>query len=282
MSLHLEEIKKRKKIDADISGSALDARLKKAQEERRSDINKSKEAEAELKRRTAELELVNSELEAFTYTVSHDLRGPLNMLGQFAGMIIKRYGSQLEAEVGRGIQTIKNTADQMGGLIDDLLAFSRISREQMVKGPIDMEEIVNDVWQELAALKKAPVRFEVLDLPPAFGDRNLIRCVVYNLLSNAIKFSSVRRQPRIEVGGHVEGGFSFFHIKDNGAGFRQKDSHILFGVFKRLHGSEFEGTGVGLAIVQRIVHRHGGSVFAEGRLNRGATFRFSLPSERRS
>lgn len=245
-----------------------------------SDITKSKQAEMELKRRTAEMERVNSELEAFTYSVSHDLRGPLNMLGQFAGMMVKRYGSRLEAEIARGLRTIGNTADQMGRLIDDLLAFSRISREQMSMEPIDMGEIINDVWQELAGMAKAPVRFEVLDLPAAFGDRNLIRHVIYNLLSNAVKFSSIRKHPSIEVGGHSEGGFSFFHISDNGAGFRKKDSHKLFGVFKRLHGIEFEGTGVGLAIVQRIICRHGGKIFAEGRLNRGATFHFSLPSER--
>lgn len=260
---------------ADFMAPALYARLQKGREERR-----RIKAERDLRERTAELERVNSELEAFTYSVSHDLRGPLSMLGQFAGMMVKRYGSRLEAEIAQGLQTIRNTADQMGRLIDDLLALSRVNREQMSMKPIDMREIINEVWQELAGVAKAPVRFKVLDLPPAFGDPNLIRRVIHHLLSNAVKFSSVREHPSIEVGGHSEGGCSFFHVSDNGAGFRKKDSNKLFGVFKRLHGNEFEGTGVGLAIVQRIISRHGGKTFAEGRLNRGATFHFSLPSER--
>lgn len=130
-----------------------------------------------------------------------------------------------------------------------------------------MREIVNDVWQELDGMRKKPVRFDVLELPPAFGDRNLLRQVVYNLLTNAVNFYSIRKHPHIEVSGRIEGGYSFFCIKDNGAGFRKKDSHKLFGVFKRLHGKEFEGTGVGLAIVQRIIHRHGGTTFAEGRFD---------------
>lgn len=213
------------------------------------------------------------------YCVSHDLRGPLNMLGQFAGMIIKRYDAQLAPEVGQGIRTIKNTADQVNLMLDGLLALSRAGRAPMSPEPLDMQKLVREVWQEQEGSGKAPVLFELGELPPAFGDRGLIRQVVHNLLGNAVNFSSRRRKPRIEVSGHVEGGFVFIHVKDNGAGFRNKDSRQLFGIFKRLHGSGFEGTGVGLAIVRKIIHRHGGQVFAEGRLNRGAIFHFSLPAE---
>lgn len=236
--------------------------------------------EVELKKQSAELERLNSELEALTYCVSHDLRGPLNMLGQFAGMIIKRYDAELEPEVGRGIRTIKNTADQIDRMLEGLLQLSRAGRARLSPERLDMRELFQEVWRDLDGFRKAPVRFEIGELPSASGDRNLIRQVVYNLLANAAVFSSRRRIPRIEVSGRIEGGFSFFQVKDNGAGFRNKESPQLFGIFKRLHGSELEGTGVGLAIVRKIIQRHGGEVSAEGRRNRGATFHFSLPRER--
>ncbi len=234
--------------------------------------------EPELRKKIYELERVKSELEELTYCVSHDLGGPLNMLCQVAGMIIKRHGAALGPEAERGIRTIRNTADQINRMLEGLLQLSRAGRARLLPEPLDMLELVQETWDDMEVPGKERARLVLHDVPAAFGDRDLVRQAVCNLLSNAVKFSSLRRPPRIEVSGHIEGGYSLFHIKDNGSGFRNKEVQYLFGVFKRLHGTEFEGTGVGLAIVRKIINRHGGKVFAEGGLNRGAVFHFSLPS----
>lgn len=243
-----------------------------------------KEAEEELRRAHDTLELRvrerTEELEAFTYSVSHDLRGPLSMLDMFIQALMDGHGGRMDPDLEDRIRTIWKTTKHMDLLINDLLSLSRVNRTELRLAPIDLREIVLDVWQEVGKLNPGKeIEFTVRALPPAAGDRILIRQVVYNLLANSVKFSANRRRPVIEVGGYPEGEISTFYVRDNGVGFDMKKYERLFGLFQRLHGSKFEGTGVGLAIVQRIMRRHGGSIRAEGRVNKGATFYFSIPAK---
>jgi light-regulated signal transduction histidine kinase (bacteriophytochrome) len=225
------------------------------------------------------LEVVNKELEAFSYSVSHDLRAPLRAISGFAEALMEDCAPRLDAEGRRYLGLIKANAHQMGQLIDDLLAFSRLGRQQMNLARIDMAAMAKAVFGELAALTpERRLELQVGPVPNAQGDGTLVRQVLVNLLSNAIKFTKTRAPASIEFGYLPELGDGAYYVKDNGVGFDMQYVGKLFGVFQRLHPvTEFEGTGVGLALVQRIVARHGGRVWAEGTLDRGATFYFTLP-----
>lgn len=223
------------------------------------------------------LETVNKELEAFSYSVSHDLRAPLRAISGFAEAVLEDYAPWLDEEAKRYLGLIKSNAHRMGQLIDDLLAFSRLGRAEMRLADIDMRALAKAVSDELAALAPGRIiEFTVLPAPPAHADLTLVRQVLVNLLSNAIKFTRTREKATIEFGYLADAGA--YYVKDNGVGFDMQYVGKLFGVFQRLHAiTEFEGTGVGLALVHRIITRHGGRVWAEGKIGQGATFYFTLP-----
>jgi PAS domain S-box-containing protein len=224
------------------------------------------------------LQAANKELESFSYSVSHDLRAPLRAIDGFSMMVLKGYADKLDDEGRRKLNVIRSNARQMGRLIDDLLTFSRLGRKELVNVSLDMEAIVLGAWSELTLLKpEQRIDFSVQRLPYGMGDPALIKEVVINLLSNAMKFTRYRETAVVEVGAHSEKEINVYFVKDNGAGFNMEYYDKLFGVFQRLHSSdEFEGTGVGLAIVERIIVRHGGRVWAEGKEGEGATFYFTL------
>ncbi len=233
----------------------------------------------ELAKRSTELEGTNKELEAFAYSVSHDLRAPLRHMVGFAELLQKRVSSSLDEKSRRYMSTILESAKRMGNLIDDLLAFSRIGRVETQKTPVNLEQLVKEALSEVRQETNGrDIEWKIGALPVCYGDRSMLRLVFVNLLSNAIKFTRTRTPAEIEVGraqGNEDEVVVF--VRDNGAGFDMKYAGKLFGVFQRLHQpDEFEGTGIGLATVQRIVHRHGGDVRAEGEVDRGATFYFSL------
>ncbi len=243
------------------------------------DVTERKQAETELKRQTVLLEEANKEMESFSYSVSHDLRAPLRAIDGYARMILKRQADRFDEETGRQFNLIRENAGMMGQLIDKILAFSRLSRETMVTAEIDMDGLVREVWEELLTINpERRMTLKIDRLPPVRGDRALIKQVITNLLSNAIKFTKTRDVAIIEAGGYGKETEAVYSIKDNGVGFDMQFADRLFTVFQRLHSAdEFEGTGVGLAIVQRIILRHGGRVWAEGEVDKGAVFSFSLP-----
>lgn len=225
----------------------------------------------------AELKTINKELEAFSYSVSHDLRAPLRAINGYAEMINEDYGEKLDEEGKRILGNIKYYTNKMGKLIDDLLAFSRLGRKEIQKTAINMTELVNNVVNELSKTIDHQAIIKVNKLEDINADSSLMNQVMVNLISNAIKYSSKKDQPSIEISSEVNDNKIIYSVKDNGAGFDMKYSDKLFGVFQRLHTPEdFEGTGVGLAIVQRIIVRHNGRVWFDAKLNEGATFYFSL------
>ncbi len=255
------------------------------------DITERKRAEDELRQyrehleelvqeRTSQLEAANKDLESFAYSVSHDLRVPLRAIDGFSRLVLKQYEEKLDDEGKRLLNVVRDNTRRMGQLIDDILAFSRAGRLELKASKIDTEAVVREVWQEFEpSLAGRELRLEVKPLPEAQGDPAMLRQVFVNLLGNAVKFTAPRAAARIEVGCMTEGNEHVFYVKDNGVGFEQQYVDKLFGVFQRLHGiEEFEGTGIGLAIVKRIVTRHGGRVWAEGKLNEGAAFYFTLPA----
>jgi light-regulated signal transduction histidine kinase (bacteriophytochrome) len=226
-----------------------------------------------------QLEAANKELEAFSYSVSHDLKAPLRSVDGFARMLEEDYAERLDDEGRRLLQVIRDSAQDMGQLINDLLEFSRLSRKDLKTGLIGMSELVEDVRRQIEQAETGrAIRWDLGELPPAFGDEASIRVVLINLLANAVKFTRPRREAAIGISGRVEGNDVVYSVTDNGVGFDMAYRDKLFCVFQRLHAAtEFEGTGIGLALVQRIVQRHGGRVWAEGKVNEGATFYFALP-----
>jgi PAS domain S-box-containing protein len=240
----------------------------------------NEELEERVVERTAELRAINRELEAFTYSVSHDLRAPLRAIIGYSQFVLEDYGSRLDDEAKRLLGIVCNEALRMGQLIDDLLTFSRLGRQQVDPADVDMTALALNAFQCLttAYANKAP-QLQLKTLPAARGDLAMLRQAFVNLLDNAIKFSSVRAAPEIEVGGWATRNENVYYVKDNGVGFDENYSAKLFGIFERLHShAEFPGTGVGLALVHRILLRHGGRVWAESKLDQGATFYFGLPA----
>ena len=228
--------------------------------------------------RTQQLELVNKELEAFSYSISHDLRAPLRAIIGFTAMLEDMYGSSLDAEAKRIMEVIKSNTLKMGNLIDDLLSFSRMGRQDIVKRSIATNDLVKEIIRDLA-IGDRKISWRIQSLPDTCGDITTIRQVWINLLSNAVKYSRNTEEAVIEIGAFNDNEEVTFFVKDNGVGFDAKYKDKLFKVFQRLHSSsEFEGTGIGLAIVEKIVSKHGGKVWVEAELNRGAAFYFSLPS----
>jgi PAS domain S-box-containing protein len=230
------------------------------------------------RRRIEQIERLNQELEAFSYSVSHDLRAPLRAIDGFARILLEDHAPRLDDEGRRVAGVISDSARRMGQLIDDLLEFSRTGRAALHVDDVDMRELATSVAQQLAgAADGRRIELSVGELPPARGDRRLLRQVFVNLIGNAVKYTRGRDPARVEVGGELGSDGAAWWVRDNGVGFDMQYASKLFGVFQRLHSQEeFEGTGVGLALVQRIVARHGGRVFAEGKVGGGARFGFTL------
>ena len=243
------------------------------------DITVRKLAEEKLIKSNALLESTNKELDAFTYSVSHDLRAPLRAIDGFARIVSEDYREKLDDEGRRFLDIIMKNASRMAQLISDLLAFSRLSKQEMKSMPIDMNKLVRSSFEDLLPVTETRnIDIKVNPLPLIQGDPVLLKQVMVNLLSNAIKFTRLREDARIEVGGSTEPDENIYFVKDNGVGFDQQYASKLFGVFQRLHSEEeFEGNGVGLSIVHRIISRHGGRVWAEGKRNEGATIYFAIP-----
>jgi light-regulated signal transduction histidine kinase (bacteriophytochrome) len=250
--------------------------------ERKRIESRLEELNASLRVRSQELEHVNRELEAFSYSVSHDLRAPLRHIDYFASALEKHLpAEQLDAKAKRYVGTISASARSMGQLIDDLLSFARISRTELHRSRVRLDEIVTETRQGLQTeLNGRSVAWEVTPLPEVEGDPAMLRQVFANLLSNAVKYTRRRPDARIEIAPQPgEAGEVVVSVRDNGAGFDMKYADKLFGVFQRLHSNqEFEGTGVGLANVRRIIERHGGRIWAKAEVERGATFYISLPA----
>lgn len=238
--------------------------------------------EQRVQERTAQLEASNKELEAFAYSVSHDLRAPLRAIDGFSRILLQEYDSRLDDEGKRLLGIIRSNTRKMDHLITDLLALSRVTRSQIHYAPIDMKTLAHSIYHEIAGPEVlAKFTLTVEDLPAAEGDPTLIRQVWTNLISNAVKYTLPKDQGEIHISGSEKDGLCTYAVQDNGVGFNPRYIDKLFGLFQRLHKeSDFEGTGVGLAIVQRIVHRHGGQVWAEGQVDQGATFYFTLPQRK--
>jgi PAS domain S-box-containing protein len=260
--------------------------------ETNNDITERKRAEREirtlnedLEKRTTELEATNKELEAFAYSVSHDLRAPLRHMVGYTELLQKNASSILDEKSRRFMAMILESAKRMGNLIDDLLAFSRIGRAETRKTMVHLELLVKEAVHEVRPETEGRnIAWTIGALPAVYGDRSMLRLALVNLISNAVKFTRTQAQTEIEIGcTDGQEGEAVLFIRDNGVGFDMKYGNKLFGVFQRLHATEtFEGTGIGLATVQRIVHRHGGRVWAEGLVGRGATFYVSVPTLSRS
>jgi two-component system, sensor histidine kinase and response regulator len=236
--------------------------------------------------RTRELEQANKDLEAFSYSISHDLRAPLRVVDAFCQMFLEDYGDTIPAEGRRMLDRARAGSQRMSQLIDDLLAFARFGSKPLRTGVVDMRSLATRVATAVRAQAPAPdlanaqdVTVEIGELPDCVGDSSLLEQVLTNLLSNAFKFTRGRPQPRVEVSATSEGSNNIYVVRDNGVGFDAAYAHKLFGVFQRLHSAtEFEGTGIGLSIVKRIVQRHSGRVWAESTPREGAAFYFSLPA----
>jgi PAS domain S-box-containing protein len=254
---------------------------KQGEEQLRQSEERTRALNATLASKAEALEDINRELEAFTYSVSHDLRAPLRHIDGYARMLVEDAGDRLEGSMRRYLDAIGTSARQMGKLIDDLLAFSRLGRKPLDLLTVDMRDLSERALREIDDHHASTTTVRVAEpLPPAHADPVLMKQVWVNLLSNALKYSAKRgANAQVEISGERDGDVTRYRVRDNGVGFDMRYVDKLFGIFQRLHTQqEFEGTGVGLAIVQRIVSRHGGKIWAEGELDRGATFTFELPA----
>jgi light-regulated signal transduction histidine kinase (bacteriophytochrome) len=263
-------------VDSVMDTSGRVSLLRNAQEELRV-------SEAAKKSMILELESANESLEAFSYSVSHDLRTPLSQIIGMAELLQRRAGPSLSAEHFGDLTTLLDSALRMSDLIDTLLEFSHARHGEMCKAEVDCNHLVAEVLGDFKVPEVARnIEWEIHSLPPVSADRGLLRMVWVNLVSNAVKFTGRSTKPHIEIGCIPgEAAETVFYVRDNGAGFDPASADQLFGVFKRLHSqSEFKGTGIGLASVQRIIHRHGGRIWADGAVDRGATFYFSIPIPR--
>ncbi len=233
---------------------------------------------SELLQRTAELEAANKDLEAFSYSVSHDLRGPLRAINGFSAILLEDHAAELSPDARQLLTTVIDTAKQMNALIEDLLRFSRLGTQSLSKKPVNIANLVHEVLDELGRDREGrQIEIQLGDLPDCVGDHALIKQLFVNLLSNAFKFTGHREKAVIEIGCAEDHGSNVYFVRDNGAGFDVSKARQLFGVFQRFHSQhEFEGTGVGLSIVQRIVVRHGGRIWAEAEVEKGAVFHFIL------
>lgn len=258
-----------------MAGSIADIHQRVQAEKQLENLNKS--LENKVAQRTAKLKAINEELESFSYTVSHDLRAPLRAINGYASFLIKRDTGNLNQEQIRFLNTIQENVEKMGDLIDDLLLYSRMGRAKLHRVNVNMNQLVDEVFSELR-VEGQDFEYEVDSLPDAPVDRALIKRVWANLIANAIKYSAHLDKPLITVGCNQSSNAYQYWVKDNGAGFEMKYASKLFGMFQRLHtDEEFEGTGVGLAIVKRLVLKHGGEVSAESEIDKGATFYFTIP-----
>jgi len=234
---------------------------------------------ADLNRRAAELEAVNKELQTFAYSVSHDLRSPLRAVDGFTRQVMESCGDKLDGQSKDDLQRVRAASQRMGQIIDALLALSRVTRSEMRRTTVDLSAMAETIFAEIQS--NQPQRKAELLIKPGLvvdADANLLRIALENLLGNAWKFTEKKAQGKIELGLAQHNGQLAYFVRDNGAGFDMAYSNKLFGAFQRLHRvSEFEGTGVGLATVQRVIHRHGGQVWAQGEVEKGATFYFTLP-----
>jgi light-regulated signal transduction histidine kinase (bacteriophytochrome) len=246
-------------------------------EQRIFDLNA--ELEERVTQRTAQLELANSELEAFSYSVSHDLRAPLRHVDGFLEILRANLPEQMNEQAEMAFRCISDAAKKMSGLIEDLLAFSKMSRTEMHFVPLQMEKMLDKVRQELRMdIEPRNIQWQIHPLPELNGDPQMMHLVITNLVSNALKYTRPREEARIEIGSLPGENETVIFVRDNGVGFDSHYTHKLFGVFQRLHSTkEFDGTGIGLAIVRRIIARHSGRTWAEGKLDEGATFYFALP-----
>lgn len=269
-----EEIRARKEMEDALKES--EASLQKSYAELE---NRVEERTADLRKTAEQLETANAELESFSYSVSHDLRAPLRAIDGFSQMLLKDMEGKLDSESARKFKVISDNAEKMGRLIDDILAYSRSARTFVSFNKVEIRQGVEDIWRELQAGNPGrQMELIIGDLPTALGDRTLLRQVFSNLLGNAVKFTRNTEKAVIEVYGIQKGAFNTYCVKDNGVGFDMRYYGKLFEIFRRLHSDkDFEGTGVGLAIVKKIVQKHGGTIWAEAKPGAGATFCFTLP-----
>ncbi len=262
----------------------LNLELEKRFDERTAELRAAKDelerANMELSKRSAQLERANRELEAFSYSVSHDLRAPLRAIGGFSKMILDDFGTQLPPESQRLLNVVITNVGEMRVMIEGLLKLSRLGRRALSMQPVDLTALAQEVLQDLLTNQDlSKVDVEIAELPPCNGDPSLLKQVLVNLLSNAIKFSWNKEKPMVQVGSHRENDETVYFVRDNGAGFDMQFADRLFGVFQRLHTQEeFEGTGVGLSIVRQIIHLHGGRIWGKSAPDQGATFYFTLPA----
>ncbi|MFH0976623.1 MAG: ATP-binding protein [Spirochaetota bacterium] len=263
-------------IGQQLGNAVQNARLYEAVQK---ELTERRRAEEALQQRTLQLEMINKELEAFSYSVSHDLRAPLRAIDGFSQVLLESNSGLFDDDALRYFNIIRNNTQFMGKLIDDLLSFSRIGKKEMHFSQINMERLPVEVFERIkSGYSGRDVEFKIMSPFEAYGDINMINIVLTNLISNAFKFTEKNNSTVIEFGGSEEKNENIYYVRDNGAGFDMKYVNKLFGVFQRLHSKdEFEGTGVGLALVQRIIHRHGGRVWAEAKVNEGATLYFTLP-----
>ena len=234
--------------------------------------------EEELQQRTIELQTMNKELEAFSYSVSHDLRAPLRAVDGFSHILIEDFKDAIPAEANQYLQRISDASANMGQLIDDMLRLSRITRAELHLRPVNLSEMAASIMNELISREpKRKIKITIEADLSIIGDERLLQVALENLLNNACKFTMKKKNAQIKIGKTTRGGKDVFYIKDNGVGFDMAYSNKLFGAFQRLHSAEdFPGTGIGLAIVQRVIHKHGGQIWAESQPNLGTTFYFML------